>query len=463
MESAQSASTAAVTQPIPFLKALRFWLKLGFISFGGPAGQIAVMHRELVERRRWISDGRFLHALNYCMILPGPEATQLAVYIGWLMHGTLGGIIAGTLFVLPGALLLTALSWSYIAFGKVPLVAGVLYGFKAAVIALIVAALLRIGRKAIRSVALALIALAALAVTLWTPLPFPALLLGAGLLGFLIERLAPGVLEKPKLSAPEIHSADSAQGIHSAESAQPVEKCVIDDHSPTPPHARVSATKLMATAAVFAILLGAPLLALSVWRGYDDVFARMSRFFLLAAFVTVGGAYAVLPYVTEMSTRVYGWLAPGQMIDGLALGETTPGPLILVLTFVGYVGAWNVEHQRYGVWGALAGALIATYFTFVPSFMFILLGGPGVEQTRGELRLGAIMTTITAAIVGVICEMAILFSQHVFFPAGLKSFDVAALVITAAAFAALQWKKADVVLVVMGCGVSGALWQALRG
>jgi len=439
------------TLAIPFREALRFWLKLGFISFGGPAGQIAVMHRELVERRRWISDARFLHALNYCLILPGPEATQLAVYIGWLMHGTLGGVLAGTLFVLPGALLLTALSWAYMVFGNVPLVAGILYGFKAAVVALILVAIVRIGKRAIRTAALAVIAFIAFAVTWGFAFPFPAFLLAVGLTGWLLERWRPGWVAAP-LPA---HVAVGGQ------SGPEHRACIIDDHTPTPDHARVDAGKLLIKALVFAALLGLPLLGLIFYRGYDDVFSRMGRSFLLAAFITVGGAYAVLPYVTEFSTRVYGWLDRGQMMDGLALGETTPGPLILVLTFVGFVGGWNKEHERLGVWGGLFGALIATYFTFVPSFMFILMGGPWVEHSRGELRLNAILTAITAAIVGVIAQMAIVFGQHVLFPVGSRQLDFIALALTVAAFLALQWRTLDVVLVVLGCGALGVLLRSV--
>jgi chromate transporter len=230
---------------------------------------------------------------------------------------------------------------------------------------------------------------------------------------------------------------------------------VLDDHSPTPPHAKLSWPRLALTAAVFAALLAGPLAALAIWRGYDDVFARMGRFFTLAAFVTIGGAYAVLPYVTEMATKTYGWLERGQMMDGLALGETTPGPLILVLTFVGFVGGWRLEHAQMGVTGALFGAAVATYFTFVPSFMFILLGGPFVERSRGELRLGAIMSAITCAVVGVIANLALLFGEHTLLHGPEHHLDVAALLLVVAAYAALEWKKWDVVLVVLGCGALG--------
>ena len=429
-------------------EAFRFWLKLGFISFGGPAGQVAVMHRELVERKRWISEGRFLHALNYCMLLPGPEATQLAIYIGWLLHGTAGGVIAGVLFVLPGALILVGLSWAYVTLGKLPVAEGILYGFKAAVVALVLAAILRIGKRAVRGIFPACVAAAAFALTAFASVPFPLLVLGAGVLGMLIERLAPGAFKAPAHSKPKTDSLAGA-GIGAQ---QPI---LLDDHSPTPPHAQLRWTRLAVIAIVFAALLSVPLAGLALWRGYDDVFARMGRFFTLAAFVTVGGAYAVLPYVTEMATKTYGWLERGQMMDGLALGETTPGPLILVLTFVGFVGGWNTQHAQMGVAGALLGAAVATYFTFVPSFMFILLGGPFVERSRGELRLGAIMSAITCAVVGVIANLAVLFGGHVLFPTTVQRPDFVALILIVAAYLALEWKKWDVVAVVLGFGAVG--------
>jgi len=444
-----SVESPAAPRIVTLREAFRFWLKLGFISFGGPAGQVAVMHRELVERKRWISEGRFLHALNYCMLLPGPEATQLAIYIGWLLHGTAGGVIAGVLFVLPGALILVGLSWAYVTLGKLPVAAGILYGFKAAVVALVLTAILRIGKRAVRGIFPACVAAAAFALTAFASVPFPLLVLGAGLLGMLIERLAPGAFKAPAHSKPK---PDSHTDTGRAEAPLPI---LLDDHSPTPPHAQLRWARLAMIAIVFAALLALPLAGLALWRGYDDVFARMGRFFTLAAFVTIGGAYAVLPYVTEMATKTYGWLKSGQMMDGLALGETTPGPLILVLTFVGFVGGWNTQHAQMGPAGALCGAAVATYFTFVPSFMFILLGGPFVERTRGELRLGAIMSAITCAVVGVIANLAVLFGGHVLFPTTTRRPDFVALVLIVAACLALEWKKWDVVAVVLSFGAIG--------
>jgi len=428
-------------------QAFWFWLKLGCIGFGGPAGQIAIMHRELVERRRWISEGRFLHALNYCMVLPGPEATQLAVYIGWLLHGTVGGVIAGVLFVLPGACLLTLLSFLFIRFGSGGFAGGILFGFKAAALALIVAAMARIGTRSIRSPLALAVALLAFALMTFNLAPFPFILLGAGVLGWLTLRFYPAGFPAP---------GKDAKGAAVPNASGPA---LIDDASPTPDHARVSFPRLVAKALLFTVLIGAPPLILSLALGMNNTFAQMARLFTVAAFVTIGGAYAVLPYIRDMATDTYGWLQPGQMMAGLALGETTPGPLILVLTFVGFVAGWNKHHADLGFAGALAGAAIATYCTFVPSFMFILIGGPFVERSRGEIRIGAILAAISAAVVGVIANMAFEFGSHFVWQSGhAKGVEIAvATGLTLAAFAAIHWKKWDAALVVLGSGALAAL------
>jgi len=317
---------------------------------------------------------------------------------------------------------------------------------------LILSAIFRIGRRAVRGVAPALIAVAAFALMTFTLTPFPAIVLGAGLLGWLLERIRPGLFAAP--AATHAASAAPAQVSPSSTAAAPI---VLDDNIPAPRHAQLYWPRWIAMAAIFLVLIAAPLVGLALWRGTDDVFARMGRFFTLTAFVTIGGAYAVLPYVTEMATSTYDWLARGQMIDGLALGETTPGPLVLVLTFVGFVGGWRTQYANMGVWGGLCGAAIATYFTFLPSFMFILLGAPFVERSRGEIRLGAILTAITAAVAGVIANMALLFGRHVLFPETSGRFDAISLSLIVLAYAALEWKKVNVVAVVLGCGALGVL------
>lgn len=443
----ETSVPTAPPAPVSLREAFWFWLKLGCIGFGGPAGQIAIMHRELVERRRWISEGRFLHALNYCMVLPGPEATQLAVYIGWLLNGTVGGVIAGVLFVLPGACLLTLLSFLFIAFGGAGFAGGILFGFKAAALALIVAAMSRIGAKSIRSPLAGFVAILSFVLMTFNLVPFPLILLGAGIFGWLALRLYPAGFPTP---------GKDAHGVPVPNASGPA---LIDDASPTPDHARVSVPRLVAKALLFTLLIGAPPLVLSLALGFNNTFAQMARLFTFAAFVTIGGAYAVLPYIRDMATETYGWLQPGQMMTGLALGETTPGPLILVLTFVGFVAGWNRHHADLGYAGALAGAGIATYCTFVPSFMFILLGGPFVERSRGEIRLGIIFAAISAAVVGVIANMAFEFGAHFFSYSGkAQPFEIAAAAgLTLAAFAAIQWKKVDAAPVVLASGAVGAL------
>ncbi len=437
-------------ESVSFWRALLFWLKLGFISFGGPAGQIAIMHQELVERRRWISERRFLHALNYCMLLPGPEAQQLATYIGWLVHRTWGGVIAGVLFVLPSLLILIALSWVYIAFGDVPLVAGIFYGIKPAVTAIVLQAAHRIGSRALKNNWLWAIAGASFVAIFALNLPFPLIVLGAALLGYLGGRYAPA-----KFSVGGGHgAADKSYG-----------PALIDDDTPPPAHTRFRWPRLALILLVGALLWLLPMGLLTALFGWDGSLTQMGWFFTKAALLTFGGAYAVLPYVYQGAIGHYGWVTPTQMIDGLALGETTPGPLIMVVAFVAFVGAY-VQPVFGGdsafVSGALAACLV-TWFTFLPSFLFILAGGPLVESTHGELRFTAPLTAITAAVVGVILNLALFFAYHVLWPQGFAgSFDwPSALIALGAALALLRFKR-GVIQVLLGCALVGLAVHLLR-
>ena len=454
-EQDQSSATIA-PKSVTFRDALEFWLKLGFISFGGPAGQIAIMHTELVDRRRWISERRFLHALNFCMVLPGPEAQQLATYIGWLLHGTRGGIAAGALFVLPSLFILMALSAIYVAFGQVPAVTAVLYGIKPAVVAIVLAAVIRLGQRAIKNGVLLSFAIAAFFALAVFEVPFPVVVLAAGLAGWLGSRLWP---EK------------FAAGGHNAKlkSALPHAPSIIDDHDEPPLHARPNWSRFALHLIVGLVMWSAPLAALIAWQGWEGAHARMGWFFTISALVTFGGAYAVLPFVAQQAVGNFGWLKADQMIDGLALGETTPGPLIMVVAFIGFVGGWQATDM--GWTGAMLGCLIATYFTFLPSFVFILLGGPFIERMRGELRLTAFLSGITAAVVGVILNLAVFFGKTVFLP-GLSetsstdgwtlahvalSADCFAMLLAAAAFVALVRFKLNLAYIVAGCAVVGLL------
>jgi chromate transporter len=432
--------------PVSLAEAFRFWLKLGFISFGGPAGQIAIMHAELVERRRWISEKRFLHALNYCMLLPGPEATQLATYIGWMMHRTWGGIVAGGLFVLPSVFILIGLSWLYLAYGEVPAVAGLLYGIKPAVVAIVLAAAWRIGSRALKHPALWLISVAAFCAIGLFSVPFPYVVIAAALAGALGGRFAPGVFR--------------AGGAHGA-AAHHYGPAIIDDDSPTPEHARYRPRQLLAVAGVgiglWAVVLGLLVLA----YGWHGTLAQMGWFFTRAALLTFGGAYAVLPYVYQAAVENHQWLSATQMIDGLALGETTPGPLIMVVAFVGFVGGWS--QALFGAdslfLAGAAAAVVATYFTFLPSFLFIFAGAPLVEATHGELKFTAPLTGITAAVVGVVVSLAVFFAQHVFMAA--DAIDWASVALAAAALVALMRFRAGLIPVILGCGAAGLCYRLL--
>jgi chromate transporter len=441
--------TDAHPQAVSFRQAFAFWLKLGFISFGGPAGQISIMHQELVENRRWISERRFLHALNYCMLLPGPEAQQLATYIGWLMHRTWGGIVAGVLFVLPSLFILIALSWLYVAFGDVPLVAGLFYGIKPAVTAIVVQAAHRIGSRALRNNWLWAIAAASFVAIFALNVPFPAIVAAAALIGYVGGRAAP-----EKFQTGGGHgTAEKSYG-----------PALIDDETPAPEHARFEWYRLIRVAVVGAVLWAVPMGILTSAYGWDHTLTQMGWFFTKAALLTFGGAYAVLPYVYQGAVGHYQWLTPAQMIDGLALGETTPGPLIMVVAFVGFVGAY--VQQVFGpdmafLAGAAAASLV-TWFTFLPSFLFILAGGPLVESTHGDLSFTAPLTAITAAVVGVILNLALFFGYHVLWPAGFAGdFDwVSALIAAGAAIALFRFKR-NVIHVIAACALIGLAFKAL--
>ena len=436
-------------EPISFRQAFAFWLRLGFISFGGPAGQISIMHQELVQNRRWISERRFLHALNYCMVLPGPEAQQLATYIGWLMHRTLGGIVAGALFVLPSLLILIVLSWVYVAFGEMPLVAGLFYGIKPAVTAIVVQAAHRIGTRALRNGVLWGIAAAAFVAIFALNMPFPAIVAVAGLMGYIGGRVAPDIFKTAGGHGP----ADTLFG-----------PALIDDDTPTPGHAKFRWSGLAQVAMVGALLWLVPMGLLLATYGWHHTLTQMGWFFTKAALLTFGGAYAVLPYVYQGAVGQYGWLSAAQMIDGLALGETTPGPLIMVVAFVGFVGGYAKAvfgPDALFLAGAVAATLV-TWFTFLPSFLFILVGGPLVESTHGDLKFTGPLTAITAAVVGVILNLALFFGYHVLWPAGFAgSFDGLSALIALGAGAALFRYKRKVIHVIAACAVIGWLLRTL--
>ncbi len=426
--------------PPSFREALRFWLKLGCISFGGPAGQIAIMHQELVEKRRWISERRFLHALNYCMLLPGPEAQQLATYIGWLLHGVRGGLAAGLLFVLPSFFLLILLSWIYVTFAHLPVVAGIFYGIKPAVTAIVLQATYRIGMRTLKNPALWGIACCSFLALFLLGLPFPLIVLLAALAGLVGGRIAPALFSGTA-------HAKGAQADYGP--------AVINDDSA--PHARFSFPSLFKVLGVGLLLWLVPLIILIFCGGWVHPYTQMGWFFTKAAFLTFGGAYAVLPYVFQAAVEHYGWLTAPQMIDGLALGETTPGPLIMVLAFVGFVGGHGAAPfgpEWLGLAG-IAGAAVVTWFTFLPSFLFIFAGAPIVEATHGKMKFTAPLTAITAAVVGVIFNLALFFGYHVLWPQGFAGvFDLFALIMMVLAALALLVFKRSVLSVI---GVSALI------
>lgn len=442
-------SAAARPQPVSFWQALAFWLKLGFISFGGPAGQISIMHQELVQRRRWISERRFLHALNYCMVLPGPEAQQLATYIGWLMHSTRGGVAAGVLFVLPSLVILIALSWIYIAFGKLSVVTGLFYGIKPAVAAIVVQATHRIGSRALKNRLLWGIAAASFIATFAANMPFAAIVAAAALIGYVGGRVAP---DKFRIGAS--HSQTTTQH----------DPAWLDDDVPAPEHTHFRLRRLLSVIMAGGLLWLLPMGILTMHFGWSGLLTQMGWFFTKAALLTFGGAYAVLPFVYQGAVTNYGWLSAAQMIDGLALGETTPGPLIMVLSFVGFVGGYTkaIFGPDLLFASGVCAAVIVTWFTFLPSFIFILAGGPMVESTKHDIKFTAPLTAITAAIVGVILNLALFFGYHVLWPQGSQGgLDVVSAVITLIAVLALIKFKIRVTSVIAASALIGLIVKAI--
>jgi chromate transporter len=435
----QTASQNEVAPP-GFWEAFRFWVKLGFISFGGPAGQIAIMHRELVERRRWISDSRFLNALNYCMLLPGPEAQQLATYIGWLLHNIRGGIAAGAFFVIPSMFILGGLSYVYVAFGKIAWVASVFGGLKAAVMAIVFGAVIRIGRKSLKNAVMIAIAGMSFVAIFFFKVPFPAIVVGAGLTGLIGGAFRPETFDVVRAKA----AVDGEGGY--------VRICAgREDACHLVPSRRRSAWIVVA----FLLLWALPVAALGLLDA-GPTFLTEALFFTQAAFLTFGGAYAVLPYVAQAGVERFGWLTGPQMMDGLGLAETTPGPLIMVLQFVGFMAGWNQPGSLSPLAGAVLGSLVATYFTFLPCFLFIFLGAPYIEKFHGNRRLSAALSSITAAVVGVILNLAVWFGMQILFPAagGVDYFSAA---IGLAAFVAIQRFNIDIIAVVAGAALTGLI------
>ena len=426
-----------------FTEAFRFWAKLGFISFGGPTGQIAIMHTELVEKKRWISESRFLHALNYCMLLPGPEATQLATYIGWLLHGTWGGIIAGAFFVIPSAFILLALSWIYAAHGTVPWIAAVFFGLKPAVTAIVAAAVIRIGTKALKNEVMYALAAAAFVAIYFFHVPFPWIVLSAGLIGLLGSKYWPGKFRVIK-------------GRDGAAANEP--QIVVHEQA----RVRPTLARGLKVIAVCTVLWWVPVLLLGLWRGWDSVFVREGLFFSKAAMVTFGGAYAVLPYVAQAAVQHYGWLRTGQMLDGLGLAETTPGPLIMVAQFVGFMGGWSHANGMAPWLAGTIGALITTWMTFVPCFLWIFLGAPYIELMRGEVRFTSALSAVTAAVVGVVLNLAVWFGKNTLFPesGGVNWFAIGVGVI---AFLGMWRWKWGIVPVVLGSWALGLVYHWVVG
>jgi chromate transporter len=426
-----------------FKEAFLFWLRLGFISFGGPTGQIAIMHKELVEKRKWISEGRFLHALNYCMLLPGPEATQLATYIGWLLHRTWGGIMAGTLFVLPSVFILWALTFIYVKFGNVPFITAIFYGLKPAVLAIVAAAVIRIGQRALKNEVMWSIALGAFAAIYFGKVPFPVIVLSAGLIG-----LVGGKLWRGKFLVLNAHGDGREK------------QSVLDDKTESRVHTKPSLRRAIKVCAVCLLLWWLPVLLIGAWLGREHALYREGLFFSKAAMVTFGGAYAVLPYVSQLAVEKYEWLNAPQMLDGLALAETTPGPLIMVLQFVGFLGGWKFHEPLSPLFAATLGAFITTWTTFVPSFLMIFIGAPHIEQLRGNVKLTSALSAVTAAVVGVILNLAVWFGLHVLFPAK-QSVDWFAIGVSAVAFIGMAKWKWDIIPVVLGAGLAGLLYKML--
>jgi chromate transporter len=437
---------------ISFGEAFRVWLRVALLSFGGPAGQIAVMHRILVEEKNWISESRFLHALNYCMLLPGPEAQQLAIYIGWLLHRTAGGIMAGGLFILPGIISIMGLSYVYAAFGNVGFIEALFFGLKAAVLAIVVHAVVRVGKRALRNrIMIALAGIAFVAIFFFN-VPFPIIIIAAGVIGYLGARSG----------RPEFAAVEHGGGKNTA---------VVDSMlgEELPDHVRPSVSKALKVSSVWLLLWLVPVAALLIGLGQDNVFSQIALFFSKMAMVTFGGAYAVLAYVAQQAVEHYHWVQPREMLDGLGMAETTPGPLIMVLQFVGFMAAYRDPGTLSPMWAATFGGLLATWVTFTPCFLWIFLGAPFIETLRGNKGLAGALTTITAAVVGVILNLSIWFALHTLFRETspvrsfglsfdmpvLSSIDIAAFVLAAAAATAIFRLNIGMLWVLAGSCAAG--------
>jgi chromate transporter len=429
-------SEVQTVDSVSFWEAFRFWVKLGFISFGGPTGQIAIMHSELVEKKQWISESRFLHALNYCMFLPGPEAQQLAIYVGWLLHRTIGGIVAGAFFVIPSIFILWTLSFIYVQYGNVFWIASIFYGLKGAVTAIVAAAVIRIGRRALKNEVMWLIAAAAFVSIFFFKIPFPFIILSAALIGFLGGKFLPQkflVIEE--------------------------EKSAINNFSDTAEHTRPSFKRAIKVLVVCLAVWWIPVLLIAMWLGWNHTIVREGIFFSKAAMVTFGGAYAVLPYVAQQAEN-YHWIQAGQMIDGLGLAETTPGPLIMVTMFVGFLGAWNLPGDLPRLLSATLGSLITVWTTFVPCFLWIFLGAPYIEQLRGNKNLTASLSSVTAAVVGVVLNLALWFGLHTMIPTK-GSIDWFLLSLSSVCFVVLHRWKVDIVPVVLISAILGLIYKVI--
>ena len=431
------------TKPVGFWEAFRFWAKLGFINFGGPAGQIAIMHRELVERKRWVSESQYLRTLNFCMLLPGPEAQQVATYIGWRLHGTLGGIVAGSFFVIPSVFVLLLLSYLAAAHSDVPAVTGLLYGVQPVVIAIVVEAVSRIGKRTLHHAVLVVFAILAFVALYFLSVPFPLVVVAAALGGLVLSRVFPEAFRGGG------HGSRAEDGETAVERADS--------------NGRPSVVRNVKLLGIFAVLWAVPVGAVYLWRGGDDVLVREALFFTGAAFVTFGGAYAVLSYISDVAVNGYGWLTADQMVQGLGLAESTPGPLIMVTQYVGFLGAWNDPGPFDPLLYGTLGALITTYSTFLPCFLFIFLLAPYIELLANNRRLKAVLVGVTAAVVGVIANLAVFFAGRVLFPDefSLAGLDVFALAVAAVSFVVLQRYKVPIYLMVPAGAILGMIWTLL--
>jgi chromate transporter len=437
-----SARDEQQMKPVGFWEAFWFWVRLGFINFGGPAGQIAIMHKELVAKRRWVSEKQYLRTLNFCMLLPGPEAQQVATYIGWRLHGTAGGVVAGSFFVIPSIFVLWVLSYLAVAHSDVPAITGLLYGIQPVVIAIVVEAVLRIGKRTINHRVLVGFAVAAFVALFFLSVPFPLVVLAAGLGGLLLSRAVPEAFEGGGHGSSE----EEESAVDRAESK-----------------GRPSVLRNLRLAGTFVVLWAVPVGAVWIWRGGEDVLVREALFFTGAAFLTFGGAYAVLSYVADVAVNQYGWLTPDQMVQGLGLAESTPGPLIMVTQYVGFIGAWNDPGPFAPLLYGTMGALITTYATFLPCFLFIFLLAPYIELLAHDRRLKAVLIGVTAAVVGVIANLAVYFATQVLFPDGfsLRGLDVFALIVAVVSFVVLQRFKVPIYLMVPVGAVVGMVWTLL--